>query len=179
MKKHSNTEPALGVDIGRVIIAGDGPDTNFIGGGDDQAMRAPAMPMAFEALARLNQLYGGRVWLVSKCGPRIQERSRAWLRRHRFFETTKIPFGHLRFCRERRDKALICAELGIQCFVDDRADVLTAMQGIVRYRLMFGATVGPAPSILGVPTWREAEEAATASYDALLSARGKPEARAR
>ena len=34
-------EPTLGIDIGRVIIHGDGPDTSFIGATDDDAMRAP------------------------------------------------------------------------------------------------------------------------------------------
>ena len=51
------SQPRLGVDIGRVIIAGDGPDTNFIGGTEEQAMSAPAMDGAFDALARLCRLF--------------------------------------------------------------------------------------------------------------------------
>jgi hypothetical protein len=80
--------PRLGVDIGRVIIHGDGPDTSFIGGSEADALKAPAMSGAFEALARLTTFFDGRVWLVSKCGPRIQARTRAWLAARRFFERT-------------------------------------------------------------------------------------------
>src|SRR5262245_26364064 len=83
-------EPRLGVDIGRVIIPGEGPDTSFIGGSEADALKVPAMNGAFEALARLNMFFEGRVWLVSKCGPRIQARTRAWLGEHRFFERTGI-----------------------------------------------------------------------------------------
>lgn len=150
--------PVLGVDIGRVIIEGDGPDTSFVGGSDADAMRAPAMAGAFAALARLCETFEGRVWLVSKCGPKIQARTRTWLDRQRFFQSTGIPYGQLRFCRDRRDKAPICAELGIGLFVDDRFDVLQAMAGIVPHRFQFGATTSAA-GITPVPDWAAAERA--------------------
>lgn len=158
----------LGVDIGRVIIHGDGPDTNFIGGTDADAMSAPAMDGVFEALARLRARFEGRVWLVSKCGPRIEMRSRAWLDHHRFFETTGIPRENLRFCKNRKDKTPICEELGIGYFVDDRADVLTPMAGIVLHRFLFGATASSDPRVTAVPTWAVAEAAITAALDAEL-----------
>ncbi|MDF2697048.1 MAG: hypothetical protein K0S65_5431 [Labilithrix sp.] len=100
-KTFSTTAPVLGVDIGRVIINGDGPGTSFIGGFEDDAMRAPALDGAFASLTRLRTRFDGRVWLISKCGPRVQERTRRWLDRHRFFQETGIPYGQLRFCRER------------------------------------------------------------------------------
>src|SRR5262245_3779018 len=90
-------EPRLGVDIGRVIIHGDGPDTSFIGGSEADALKAPAISGALEALARLNTFFEGRVWLVSKCGPRVQSRTRAWLGEHRFFERTGIAPDHVHF----------------------------------------------------------------------------------
>jgi hypothetical protein len=147
----------LGVDIGRVIICGDGPDTSFIGGSESDAMRSPAVEGAFESLTRLCARFERRVWLVSKCGPKVQERTRRWLDRQRFFQTTGIPYGQLRFCRERREKAPICSELGIGFFVDDRLDVLTAMQGLVPHRLQFGATTAP-EGIVAAPTWNVVEE---------------------
>ncbi len=164
--KHRHTtfrEPRLGVDIGRVIIAGDGPDTSFIGGSEEEALRAPAMEGAFEALARLTARFEGRVWLVSKCGPRVEARSRLWLARHRFFETTGIRADNLRFCRRRPEKAPICAKLGITCFIDDRIDVLAAMAGIVPTRLLFGARAAQSPDVLPVVDWRAAERAAAES----------------
>lgn len=158
--------PTLGVDIGRVIIHGDGPDTSFIGGSEDAAMRAPAMDGAFASLTRLRERFAGRVWLVSKCGPRVQDRTRKWLDRHRFFETTGVSPGHLRFCLSRKDKAPICAELGITLFVDDRRDVLDAMEGVVPHRFQFGASEAPA-GVRPVPTWAVCEAAILEVIDAI------------
>lgn len=153
-----NTPSILGVDIGRVIIRGDGSDSSFIGGAESDAMRAPAVEHAFESLRTLCERFERRIWLVSKCGPRIQARTRKWLDRHRFFSLTGVPYGNLRFCLERRDKAKICRELGIDMFVDDRADVLLAMQGVVAHRFQIGVRVAPA-GIVPVPTWIAAEAA--------------------
>jgi hypothetical protein len=155
--KHQPREPRLGVDIGRVIIAGDGPDTSFIGGSDEDAMRAPEMAGAFEALTRLRERFAGRVWLVSKCGPRMQERTRKWLAARRFFATTGIAPANLLFCRSRAEKAPICVRLGITCFVDDRLDVLAPMVGLVPSLLLFGAISAAAANVVAVPGWDDAE----------------------
>ncbi|MDP3770860.1 MAG: hypothetical protein Q8R16_01000, partial [bacterium] len=40
------------------------------------------------------------------------------------YERTGIGRDHVRFCRERHEKAGICEELGITHFVDDRLEVL-------------------------------------------------------
>ena len=111
-----------------------------------------------EPFADFFRRFGGRVWLVSKCGPKVQARTRRWLDRHRFFQTTGIPYGQLRFCLNRRDKAPICDELGIGLFVDDRLDVLDAMRDVVEHRFQFGATSAPS-GIVPAPTWAAAEEA--------------------
>src|ERR1700690_3787357 len=62
-----NLLPALGVDFGGVIhgvtYRPDGADT-FLEGTLDEALATPAMPGALEALARLNKLFEGRVWVV-------------------------------------------------------------------------------------------------------------------
>lgn len=155
----NSKEIRLGVDIGRVIIQGDGPDTNFIGGSEDEAMRAPAMDGVLESLDYLARRFDGRVWIVSKCGPRIEARSRAWLDRHRVFEATGIPRENIRFCRQRKDKALICLDLAIGFFVDDRVDVLVPMAGVVEHRFLFGAVSSSEPGIVPVPTWAATETA--------------------
>jgi len=153
----------LGVDIGRVIIAGDSPDTSFVGGTDDEALRAPAIEGAFEALARLCVRFDGRVWLVSKCGKRVEARTRTWLAHHRFFDVTGLDREHLLFCRARTDKAPICARLRVTCFVDDRLDILASMEGIARTRLLFGARESPDPRITAVRGWSDAETAILAA----------------
>ncbi len=150
-------ELELGVDIGRVIIAGDGPDTSFVSGSDEDALRTPEIAGATEALARLHRAVGGRLWLVSKCGARVQERTRRWLGHRRFFETTGIDASNLFFCRTRPEKAPICARLGITCFVDDRSDVLESMDGIVPHRLWFGASGAHRSGVIPVAGWQEAE----------------------
>ena len=174
MKTTLKTEPRLGVDIGRVIIEGDGPDTNFIGGSEEEAMRAPAMGGALDSLARLTRHFERRVWLVSKCGKKVEGRSRAWLEKKHFFDRTGIPRNNLRFCKDRRAKTPICQELGIDVFIDDRLDVLLPMAGIVPHRILFGATESPSPGIHAARTWEIAEELIMA----LLEVRDTPAAHA-
>ncbi len=174
----------LGVDIGRVIIHGDGPDTSFLHASDSDALEAPPMAGVFEALARLTDLFERRVYLVSKCGPRIQDRSRAWLAHQRFFERTGIPAANVRFCRKRPEKAPICRELGIGFFVDDRLDCLVPMSGIVAHRYLFGAPRSPDASVVALPGWADAAhviepDVAAALLDPHRLSRGTPVARAR
>ena len=167
-RMNTSQQPRLGVDIGRVIIHGDGPDTSFIGGSEEQAMRAPPMDGAFAALARLCTTFERRVWLVSKCGERIAQRSRRWLAQRGFFQATGIPEDNLVFCRERTMKAPICRDLAIGWFVDDRVDVLVPMDGMVRHRFLFGSATSNVPGIVPVPTWVDAEAAILATVADLL-----------
>jgi hypothetical protein len=158
--------PRLGVDIGRVIIDGPhhpgGGDTAFFQGDTAAMLATPAVEGAFDALTRLTVRFSGNVWLVSKCGERIERRSLAWLTHHRFPERTGIPLGHVRFCRARAQKAIHCAELGITHFVDDRAEVHAALDGVVAHRYQFGSSSAP-DGIVPVPTWADAELAILAT----------------
>jgi len=104
------------------------------------------MPGAIEALARLVEVFEGRVGVVPKCGPRIQNLTENWLDRHDFGASTGIDSNHLVFCRQRSEKATRCAELGITHFVDDPSGVLETMEGIVRHRFMFASRGGTAPA---------------------------------
>jgi predicted HAD superfamily Cof-like phosphohydrolase len=156
----------LGIDIGRVIINGDGPDTSFLHANDQDALSASAVPGAFESIARLVAMFGAdRVWLVSKCGANVERKTRGWLIHHRFYEQTGVLEAHLRFCLKRPDKAVICEELGVTHFVDDRQDVLDAMRGKVKHRFLFSGSWPPVeeaileslrPS-LAVGEWTKAE----------------------
>ncbi|MEV0290912.1 hypothetical protein AB0H36_42865 [Kribbella sp. NPDC050820] len=136
-----------GIDIGRVIIDGShgAGDTSFFSGDTAAMLRTPAVPGAFEAIARLVPSFED-AWLVSKCGPRVQQRSLEWLRHHRFFERTGIAEGNVRFCLQRPQKAIHCAELGITHFVDDKPDVIAAITPVVPHRYLF-------------KNWRATEEA--------------------
>lgn len=151
----------LGIDIGRVIINGSsgGGDTSFFQGDTAAMLRTPAVPGAFDAITRLTSAFDHQVWLVSKCGPRIQQRSLEWLTHHRFFEQTGIPAGNVRFCLQRRDKAIHCRELAITHFVDDKPDVHEALAGLVPHRYLFGPQRSPRvpPGVTPTPTWQEVE----------------------
>lgn len=117
----------LGIDVGRVLISpGDStkPDTSFLHGPLEAALDTPPYDAMFDVVPGLVEGFEGRAWIVSKCGPRIQQRTLQWFAHHRFFERTGIPRNNVRFCLQRPEKALHCRELGITHFIDDRADVL-------------------------------------------------------
>jgi hypothetical protein len=162
--RHDLEEPnmKLGIDIGRVLIAPDAPDgradTSFIGGSLQDALATPPYDGMFDAVPRLVAHFEGRVWLVSKAGPRMQEKTRHWLRHHAFFERTGIPAGNLRFCLERPQKAQHCRELGITHFIDDRADVLGHLEGVVAHRFLFGSQRKPVTlaGLVPIAAWAQA-----------------------
>lgn len=131
----------LGIDVGRVLIApGDDsrPDTSFIGGSLENALGTPPYEGMFDVVPELVERFAGQVWIVSKCGPRIQQRTLQWFEHHRFFKRTGIDPANVRFCLKRPDKAVHCREIGITHFIDDRADVLQPMLGTVPELLLFG-----------------------------------------
>lgn len=157
-----NDEPRLGVDFGRVIHGGAGPDgaedTTFLGGDLAAALRSPATEGMFEVLPRLVDRFGGRAWIISKCGPVTERKTRLWLDHHLFWARTGIPRGNLRFCRQRADKAGHCAELAITHMIDDRLDVHRAIRGLVPHRYLFGPQPEPPPDwVTPTPTWADVE----------------------
>lgn len=161
----------LGVDFGRVIQGGalpDGADTMFVGGTLQEALESPPTEGAFEVLPRLADLFGGRVWIISKCGPVTERKTRLWLEHHRFWTRTGIPAGHLRFCRQRAEKARHCAELGITHMIDDRLGVHQAIRDVVAHRYLFGPQTGPVPDwVVPTPTWADVEAKVTADLAAM------------
>ena len=166
MTKKEETTMKLGLDIGRVLISpdpvrGTGGDTSFIGGSVEDALRTPPYEGMFEAVPQLVQRFGGRVWLISKARPKMQEKTRLWLAHHGFFERTGIAPEHLRFCFERHEKAGHCQELQLTHFVDDRLDVLQHLDGVVPHRFLFGpqkAGTAVPPSVVHVRNWKDALE---------------------
>lgn len=130
----------LGIDIGRVIICPtvDGQsDTSFLGSRLEDALHTPPARGAFDAIAALTDRFD-QVHLVSKCGDSVQRKTLAWLDHQRFYERTGVPPNRVHFCRKRPDKAPIARRLGLTHFVDDRADVLGPMRGIVPQLFLFG-----------------------------------------
>jgi len=135
-----NTQNRIGIDIGRVIISpgDDSADTSFLRGSIQDALNTPPYPGAFETITRLVKRYAGRVWLVSKAGPRTQEKTLLWLEHHRFYQFTGVGKQQVRFCRQRYEKANHCRDLHITHFVDDRIQVLKHLRGLVPNLYLFG-----------------------------------------
>ena len=151
-----NTE-ILGVDVGGVLvdrIRADGSDTSFF---SDRFLETPAVADAFETLARLaNERFGRRICIVSKCGPKVEEKTRLWLAHHGVLEALGLDAQALHFCRERRDKGPICKRLGVTHFIDDRMDVLVHLKS-VPHRFLFGPQKQGvnADGAMRVETWAE------------------------
>ena len=97
----------------------------------ESLIRRPPMPGAISALKWLKDgRFGENIFLVSKCGPRVQEITREWLVHQQFFEKTGINPEHIRFCLGWDDKAVICYELGITNFIDDRMRILSTLKTV-------------------------------------------------
>lgn len=173
--------PRLGIDIGHVIVAGPrnrNEDTGFFDGDEAALLATPEMPGAFEAIGRLVLLFEAEVWLISKCGPRIQERTLRWLDGHNFWRDALMLPRCARFCRRRPEKRDICLELGVTHFVDDRADVLQAMSDVVPNRYLFGPQQQAAPAgITAVLDWAAAERAIRIDYPLSFNTHHEKESR--
>ena len=120
----------LGVDVGGVIIdrVNGVTDTSFF---SDNDLQTTAVPGVFEALAQLrDRRFGDQIHLVSKCGPRVEEKTRRWLAHRDFAGRTGIAPERWHFCRTREGKAPLCAALGVTHFVDDRLEVLGYLGGV-------------------------------------------------
>jgi hypothetical protein len=158
----------LGIDIGRVIIDGSshpaGGDTAFFAGDEATMLATPEMAGAFDAIRELCDRFGGRVWLVSKCGPRVQARTLRWLDRHRFAERTGVAPDQVRFCRIRAEKRRHCEELFLTHFIDDRTDVHEAIRGTVEFQYFFGHRTAPAYGY-PAPDWPTVRRLVRASID--------------
>ncbi|WP_326558490.1 hypothetical protein [Micromonospora sp. NBC_01796] len=158
----TRAEPRLGIDIGRVIIDGTahpgGGDTAFFSGDEATMLATPEMPDAIEVIARLVIRFHGRVWLVSKCGPRVQDRTLRWLAGHDFYRRTGLAPDRVRFCRRRTDKRVHCLELALTHFVDDHPEVHAAIHGAVVHQYFFGPQRRPVPGYgQPTPTWADVE----------------------
>jgi hypothetical protein len=134
--------------------ADEAADTSFLGSTLEDATASPATPGVFEVLPRLVDMFGGRAWIISKCGVETQLKTVAWLDHHDFYRRTGLPRSNVRFCRERADKATHCRELGVTHMIDDRLDVHAAIRDVVPHLYLFGPQDSEIPDwVVHVPDW--------------------------
>ena len=128
----------IGIDFGGVIVRNLHEDT-----GEDTSLNnfsgaEAARDGAFDAIRPLCSACDGRVWIVSKAVPRMQERTMFWLQCVDFFSRTGLLPDHVRFCLQRENKASICRNLEISHFIDDRVHVMQILRGVVPHLCLFG-----------------------------------------
>lgn len=132
-----NQVQILGVDIGKVIVAGDtdSPERSMFGKG---FLQSPEVDGAVEILKYLvSSPRWVQIYLISKCGEDMQKRTLSWLESHDFYGRTGIARENVHFCRERSDKAGIAKRLSVTHFIDDRIDILKSMPQQVRIKILF------------------------------------------
>jgi hypothetical protein len=121
----------IGIDIGNVIIGGDGEDTSFF---TDNFLGTPEVEGAFKSIRELVDV-GHEVYLISKCGSMVQAKTMQWLNFYEFRPrtgVTELPY----FVRHRMDKAPIARALKLDLFIDDRPDIIVSMHRL-RYAILF------------------------------------------
>jgi 5'(3')-deoxyribonucleotidase len=119
----------IGVDLGRVVIGGEGDDTIF----SDDYLGTPEVEGAYKSVSKLSK--GHELHIISKCGPVVEEKSMDWLDAEGFFYLI-LPH-RANFVRKRHLKAPMAQALQLDIFIDDRQDVLDHMEGIVAHRILF------------------------------------------
>jgi hypothetical protein len=134
----TTTRPTLGVDVGGVIIqrVSNDADTSFFSG---KYLSTPPVAGCIDALrALVESPFGKNVYIVSKCGPEVERRTREWLEHHRIYRETGIQRDQVHFTLTRAGKAPICELLGITHFIDDRLDVLQHLTSVPQRYLFVG-----------------------------------------
>lgn len=150
------------LDVGKVI-------TNFLDGmtveqakRNDAYLRVPPYEGAFRVIGEAVEVFG-RVGIVSRCGPVVQEMVESWLQHHELYEKTGFDPRNQYFTRYCEDKAVIVEKEfgGATYFVDDGVHVLEPMANAVEHRLLYGAqkrTLTALPrGIIRVHNWLEVE----------------------
>lgn len=141
-------------------------DTSFLGGSVEQALLTLPSPGALESVTKLVTLFSGEVWIVSKCGPSVQKKTKAWLAHWDFYTQTGLDPSRVLFCLHRHEKAPTCEGLGITHFIDDRADVLEPMRGVVPNLYLFGEQAESVPDwVTHTPDWTSVVESVGRTVD--------------
>lgn len=123
----------IGIDIGKVIIGGSGEDdTSFF---SDDYLATPEVAEAFESIRKISEYCD--VWIISKCGQKVQDRTLEWLASRNFYSLTGVNPEQVLFVRKRPEKAPLAKEIGLAAFVDDREDIINSMKTVVEFPVLF------------------------------------------
>jgi hypothetical protein len=119
----------IGTDLGGGIIDKQDEQSreSFLGA---SYLLTPEVPEVFETLRKLVEATRGKngkcnVYVISACDTALRKKAEWWLDHRQFCERTGIPRDQVLFCDSRRQKAEVCAKLGVTHLVDDRLEVLS------------------------------------------------------
>jgi len=121
----------IGIDIGRVLMGGEGEDTVF---NEENYLLTPEVPGAYRAVSKLAK-QRHELHIISKCGEVVEERSMDWLDAEGFFY--HILPHRVHFVRKRPLKAPMAQALELDIFIDDRKDIIDSLHGVVKYPILF------------------------------------------
>jgi hypothetical protein len=113
----------LGIDFGNTIVHNDSNGNKV------------AYPKAIEVIAEACRKCKN-VYIISKVNEAQRLRVLSYLKESGFHEKTGMPPTNVFFCGARDQKGLIARKLRINCFIDDRPEVMAHMDKTV-YKILF------------------------------------------
>jgi len=127
----------IGIDVGRTIA--DSEKVRIAGLTTDNVGKEGPPP--FECSRSViqyfcSEYYRNNIFIVSKCTEEIEDVILVWLHYHGFIALRYLIEGNVKFCRERLDKVPIARDLGLDVFIDDRPEILLAMNS-VDHKILF------------------------------------------
>lgn len=109
------------------------------------------------------------MFIVSKAGPKVRERTLEWFEHIGFHDHTGIPPTRVHFARHNADKAVISKRLGLTHFVDDALGVLAHLDTGTHHYLFLGGQRADRPTpeapgcVTSVDSWDDLQRELTAS----------------
>ena len=104
----------------------------------EEYLAATPLKQASEVIGNIINLCGAdNTFIISKCPLYAENVIMKWLDSQNFFTDIGFISSNVYFCRERTDKAQIAKQLSLTHFIDDRVEVLDAMQDTVSNRILF------------------------------------------
>lgn len=123
----------IGMDIGGVI-RGDFDQSLSM----QEYLSETLLANATNVIKDIIDVFGAKnIFIISRCPKFAEEVIIKWLDNQNMFKNIGFIRKNVFFCRERTDKALIAKRLKLTYFIDDRVEVLDAMNNIVNNRILF------------------------------------------
>lgn len=130
----------LGIDCGGVILKHNSTNAREVQEwegtifSDNNYLKSPEVFAAVESIAAIIELVGeDNVFIISKCGSKVEMKTMQWLEYHNLFQRTGFKREHVFFCRNREHKAEFCTDLELTHYVDDHVMILqTLPQSVFR-----------------------------------------------